>query len=51
MKGIGVSLMLGLLLACVLIFAYRFRTPHSVGTRWNTVDRGLDQVDLGEAAR
>ena len=47
MKGLGVSLMLGILLAFVLGFAYCFRTPHRIGMRWNAaVDRGLEQVDL-----
>ncbi len=41
----GLSLMLGLLLAFVLVFAYWLRTPHRLGAQWNTIDRGLDQVD------
>ena len=41
----GISLMLGLLLAFVLIFAYWLRTPHQLGTRWGAVDRGLERVD------
>ncbi len=47
MKGIGISLMLGLLLACVLVFAYWLRTPHRVGMRGSAaIDRGLEQLDL-----
>ncbi len=46
MKGMGVIVMLGLVLACVLVFAYWLRTPHRLGLRWNAVDRGLEQFDL-----
>lgn len=42
----GISLMLGLLLAFVLIFGFWLRTPHQLGTQWNAIDRGLEQVDL-----
>lgn len=42
----GSFLMLGLLLAFVLVFGYWLRTTHQLGTRWNAVDRGLQQVDL-----
>ncbi len=46
MKGMGVFLMLGLMLACVLVLAYWLRTPHQLGLRWNApVDRGLTQLD------
>ncbi len=40
-----ISLMLCILLAFVLVFAYWLRTPHPLGTRWSAVDRGLGQVD------
>lgn len=46
MKGLGSSLLLGLLLACVLVLAYWLRTPHQLGMKWNVVDRGLEQIDL-----
>ena len=42
----GISFLLGLLLAFVLVFGYWLRTPHSLGTRWHAVDRGLEQVDF-----
>jgi hypothetical protein len=42
----GISFLLGLLLAFVLVFAYWLRTPHPLGTRWPAVDRGLEHVDL-----
>jgi hypothetical protein len=41
----GLSLMLGLWLAFMLVFAYWLRTPHHLGAHGNTIDRGLDQVD------
>ena len=41
----GISVMLGLLLAFVLVFAYWLRTPHCLGARWNVVDRGLNLVE------
>jgi hypothetical protein len=42
----GISLLLGLLLAFMLVFAYWLRTPHRLGTQWNKIDRGLEHVDL-----
>ncbi len=46
MKGLGSSLLLGLLLACVLVLAYWLRTPHQLGLRWNaSLDRALEHVD------
>ena len=42
----GISFMLGLLLAFVLIFGFWLRTPHRLGTRWNAMDRGLEPVEL-----
>ena len=43
----GISFMLGLLLAFVVIFGYWLRTPHSLGTRWNVVlDHGVAHADL-----
>jgi len=42
----GISLMLGLLLAFVLVFAYWLRAPHQLSTRWNAAHRGHDQIDL-----
>jgi hypothetical protein len=42
----GLSLMLGLLLAFVLVFGYWLRTPHGLRAHWNTIDRGLQPVDL-----
>jgi hypothetical protein len=42
----GISLLLGLLLAFVLVFAYWLRTSHPLGKRWNAMDRGLEHVDL-----
>lgn len=41
----GISLMLGLLLAFVLIFGFWLRTPHRLGAHGNTIARGLEQVD------
>jgi hypothetical protein len=41
----GISLMLGLLLAFVLVFAYWLRTPHRLGAPWKQLDRELEQVD------
>lgn len=41
----GISFMIGLLLAFVVIFGYWLRAPHPLGTRWHAVDRGLEQVD------
>lgn len=48
----GISLMLGLLLAFVLVFAYWLRTAHPLAPHWPaSVDRGLDQIDgLAELA-
>ncbi len=46
MNGIGVFLMLGLLLACVVVFTYWLRSPHPIDLRWNaSVDRGLERID------
>lgn len=48
----GISVMLGLLLAFVLVFGYWLRMPHPLNVRWNAVDRGLEQIDRpGEHAR
>ncbi len=41
----GISLMLGLLLAVVLVFAYWLQTPHGLGTQGKPLDRALKQVD------
>jgi hypothetical protein len=38
--------MLGLLLMFVLVFAHWLRTPHRLAAQWDTLDRGLDQIDL-----
>ncbi len=46
MKGIGISLMLGLLLAFVVGFAYWLRASLHTGPQWHVpLDRGLGQVD------
>ncbi len=46
MKGLGVVLVLGVLLACVLGFAYWLRTHNPMGLRLHAaVDRGLEQID------
>jgi hypothetical protein len=42
----GISLLLGLLLAFMLVFAYWLRTPHRLGTQWNTIEHGFEQIDL-----
>ena len=41
----GISLMLGLLLAFVLLFAYWLRTSYPAPQWRASVDRGLHQVD------
>jgi hypothetical protein len=46
----GISLMLGLLVAFVLVFAYWLRTPHQLGTQWNKIDRALEQVSAEGSA-
>ena len=42
----GISFMLGLLLAFVVIFSYWLRTPHQLGTRWKSAGRGPEPVEL-----
>ncbi len=41
----GISFLLGLLLAFVLVFGYWLRTPHRLGARWNAVDQSLNEID------
>lgn len=43
----GISFLLGLLLTFMVIFGW-LRTSHPLGTRWNSVDRGLAHVGLAE---
>ncbi len=46
MKGLGVSLLLGLLLLGVLLFASWIRTPHHLAPQWHaSLDHTLDQVE------
>ena len=40
----GISFLLGLLLAFVLVFGYWLCTPHPLGTRWTAPDRTVIQV-------
>ncbi len=48
MNDMGVFLMLGLMLACVLVLAYWLRAPHRLGLRWNaSVHPGLEHVEPG----
>jgi hypothetical protein len=47
MKGLAVSLVLGMMTVFVLLIGYWLRTPYAVGAQWDhSVDRGLERVDL-----
>jgi hypothetical protein len=43
---VGISFLLGLLLAFMVIFGYWLHTPHPLGTRSTALYRGLAQVDV-----
>ncbi len=40
----GISFILGLLLAFVLVFAYWIQTPHRVGAQWTKPDHSLERL-------
>lgn len=46
MKGLGGSFLLGLILICVLLFAYWLGTAHLLVSQWPAlVDRQLEHVE------
>jgi hypothetical protein len=47
MKGLSVSLVLGMMLVFVLLFGYWHRTPYGISAQWdNSVHRSLEPEDM-----
>jgi hypothetical protein len=54
MKGLSVSLVLGMILIFVLLCGYWLRTPYAISAQWDhSVDRSLEPEDMmrNQAAR
>jgi hypothetical protein len=54
MKGLGVSLALGMMVVFILLMGYWLRTPYAINAQWDHfLDRGLEPEDImrNQAAR